>query len=104
MNCGEYIAKHLSVHADGELTPEEECAVAERLGSGADDGCAACPRARRLMSWRYRGPGGRERSNPALKLMIDAAHRYDGYIVQSTGESLKTSPRSRKLNANRRAG
>jgi len=23
--------------------------------------------------------------DPALKLMIDAAHRYDGYLVQSTG-------------------
>ncbi|HZY58341.1 MAG TPA: zinc-ribbon domain-containing protein, partial [Candidatus Binataceae bacterium] len=23
--------------------------------------------------------------DPALKLMIDAVHRYDGYIVQSTG-------------------
>jgi hypothetical protein len=23
--------------------------------------------------------------DPALKLMIDAAHRYDGYVVQSTG-------------------
>jgi hypothetical protein len=22
--------------------------------------------------------------DPALKLMIDAAHRYDGYVVQST--------------------
>src|SRR5215469_2554736 len=24
--------------------------------------------------------------DPALKLMIDAVHRYDGYIVQSTGD------------------
>jgi class 3 adenylate cyclase len=24
--------------------------------------------------------------DPALKLMMDAAHRYDGYIVQSTGD------------------
>src|ERR1700687_4001786 len=23
--------------------------------------------------------------DPALKLMIDAVHRYDGYVVQSTG-------------------
>ncbi len=42
MNCEEYITKYLSVHADGELTPEEEYGVAEHLGSGADDGCAAC--------------------------------------------------------------
>src|SRR5579859_1282545 len=26
--------------------------------------------------------------DPALKLMIDAAHRYDGYIVQSTGDGV----------------
>ncbi len=26
--------------------------------------------------------------DPALKLMIDAVHRYDGYIVQSTGEAI----------------
>src|SRR5260370_25271784 len=26
--------------------------------------------------------------DPALKLMIDAAHRYDGYVVQSTGEGI----------------
>jgi class 3 adenylate cyclase/predicted ATPase len=26
--------------------------------------------------------------DPALKLMIDAAHRYDGYVVQSTGDGV----------------
>ena len=26
--------------------------------------------------------------DPALTLMIDAAHRYDGYIVQSTGDGI----------------
>jgi class 3 adenylate cyclase len=26
--------------------------------------------------------------DPALRLMIDAAHRYDGYIVQSTGDGI----------------
>ncbi len=26
--------------------------------------------------------------DPSLKLMIDAAHRYDGYIVQSTGDGI----------------
>lgn len=26
--------------------------------------------------------------DPALKLMIDAAHRYEGYIVQSTGDGI----------------
>ena len=26
--------------------------------------------------------------DPALKLMIDAMHRYDGYIVQSTGDGI----------------
>ena len=27
-------------------------------------------------------------SIPALKLMIEAAHRYDGYVVQSTGDGI----------------
>ena len=26
--------------------------------------------------------------DPALKLMIDAVHRYGGYIVQSTGDGI----------------
>src|SRR5260370_34714628 len=26
--------------------------------------------------------------DPALKLMIDATHRYDGYVVQSTGDGI----------------
>ena len=26
--------------------------------------------------------------DPALRLMIDAVHRYDGYIVQSTGDGI----------------
>ncbi|HSU91467.1 MAG TPA: adenylate/guanylate cyclase domain-containing protein, partial [Sporolactobacillaceae bacterium] len=26
--------------------------------------------------------------DPAIKLMIDAAHRYNGYIVQSTGDGI----------------
>src|ERR1017187_9746230 len=26
--------------------------------------------------------------DPALKLMMDAAHRYDGYVVQSTGDGI----------------
>ncbi len=26
--------------------------------------------------------------DPALKLMMDAVHRYDGYIVQSTGDDI----------------
>jgi len=27
-------------------------------------------------------------SNPALKLMIEAVRRYDGYVVQSTGDGI----------------
>jgi class 3 adenylate cyclase len=26
--------------------------------------------------------------DPALRLMIDAVHRYDGYVVQSTGDGI----------------
>jgi len=42
VNCEEYITNYLSAHADGELTPEEERAVAQHLGSGPDQGCAVC--------------------------------------------------------------
>jgi hypothetical protein len=42
VNCEEYITNYLSAHADGELTPEEERAVAEHLGNGPSDGCAVC--------------------------------------------------------------
>ena len=42
MNCEEYITNYLSAHADSELTPAEERAVAQHLGSALDDGCAGC--------------------------------------------------------------
>jgi len=42
VNCEEYIANYVSAHADDELTPEEESAVVQHLGTGVDDGCAAC--------------------------------------------------------------
>jgi hypothetical protein len=42
VNCEEYITNYLSAHADGELTPEEEHAVVEHLGSSPSDGCAVC--------------------------------------------------------------
>ncbi len=42
MNCEEYITNYLSADADGELTPEEERAVALHLGNGPQDGCAVC--------------------------------------------------------------
>ncbi|HVB80649.1 MAG TPA: hypothetical protein VNE82_11985 [Candidatus Binataceae bacterium] len=42
MKCQEYIADYLSAQADGELTPEEERAAAEHLGSGPSGGCVAC--------------------------------------------------------------
>jgi Putative zinc-finger len=42
VNCEEYITNYLSAHADGELTPEEERAVAQHLGGGPADGCAVC--------------------------------------------------------------
>ena len=47
---------------------------------------------------RYQGLDGAEQDldpeearaivDPALKLMIDAVHRYDGYVVQSTGDGI----------------
>jgi putative zinc finger protein len=42
VNCEDYITSYLSAHADGELTPAEERAVVQHLGSGLDDGCARC--------------------------------------------------------------
>ena len=32
--------------------------------------------------------------DPALKLMMDAVHRYDGYVAQSTGDGITTSTAS----------
>jgi anti-sigma factor RsiW len=42
VNCDEYVTGYLSAHADRELTRQEERAVEEHLGAGAEDGCAAC--------------------------------------------------------------
>jgi len=33
------------------------------------------------------GPEDAPSFDPALKLMIDAVQRYDGYVVQSTGDT-----------------
>jgi hypothetical protein len=42
VTCEEYIANYVSAHADGELSPGEERAVIQHLGTGLDDGCASC--------------------------------------------------------------
>jgi len=42
VNCEEYITEYLSAHADGELTPEEERAAAQHLGSAGASGCVIC--------------------------------------------------------------
>ena len=76
MNCEEYITNYLSAHADGELTPEEERAVAEHLGSGLSDGCAAC-RARlaeeRLLKVLIRRQAATVNTPEELQARINAA-------------------------------
>lgn len=75
MNCEEYIASYLSAHADGELTPQEERVVADHLGRGVSDGCAAC-RARlaeeRLLKALIRRHGA-ARAPEELRARISAA-------------------------------
>ena len=48
------------------------------------------PTSRAPPNWsRTSIPSRRARlSNPALKLMIEAVRRYDGYVVQSTGDGI----------------
>ena len=76
MNCEEYITSYLSAHADGELTSEEERAVALHLGSGPDDGCAVC-RARlaeeRLLKTLIRRQAATVKTPEDLRAQIDAA-------------------------------
>jgi hypothetical protein len=76
VNCEEYITNYLSAHADGELTPEEERAVAQHLGSGPADGCAAC-RARlaeeRLLKSLIRRQAAAVNTPQELQARINAA-------------------------------
>jgi hypothetical protein len=76
VNCEEYITSYLSAHADGELTSEEERAVALHLGAGPDDGCAVC-RARlaeeRLLKTLIRRQAATVKTPEDLRAQIDAA-------------------------------
>lgn len=76
MNCEEYITNYLSADADGELTPEEERAVAQHLGSGPQDGCAAC-RARlaeeRLLKTLIRRQAATVKTPEEVQAWINAA-------------------------------
>ena len=76
MNCEEYITNYLSAHADGELTPEEERAVAQHLSSGPDQGCAVC-RARlaeeRLMKALVRRQAATVKTPREIQARINAA-------------------------------
>jgi hypothetical protein len=76
VNCEEYITNYLSADADGELTPEEERAVAQHLGSGPQDGCAAC-RARlaeeRLLKTLIRRQAATVKTPEEVQAWINAA-------------------------------
>lgn len=76
MNCEEYITSYLSAHADGELTSEEESAVAQHLGTGPDDGCAVC-RARlaeeRLLKALIRRQAATVKTPEEIQARINAA-------------------------------
>ena len=50
--------------------------------------CSRTSRARPSWSRDLDPEEARAIIDPALKLMIDAAHRYDGYVVQSTGDGI----------------
>ena len=76
MNCEEYITDYLSAHADGELTPEEERAVLQHLGSGPLDGCDIC-RARlaeeRLLKALIRRQAATVKTPEEIQARINAA-------------------------------
>ena len=76
MNCEEYITNYLSAHADSELTPAEERAVAQHLGSALDDGCAGC-RVRlveeRLLKALIRRQGAMVKTPAEIQARITAA-------------------------------
>jgi hypothetical protein len=76
VDCEEYINNYLSAHADGELTPEEERAVALHLGGGPQDGCAAC-RARlseeRLLKTLIRRQAATVKTPEDIRARISAA-------------------------------
>jgi hypothetical protein len=76
VNCEEYITNYLSADADGELTPEEARVVAGHLGSGPQDGCAAC-RARlaeeRLLKALIRRQAATVKTPEEIQARINAA-------------------------------
>src|SRR5262249_34770416 len=72
-----------------------EPAISDKQPSGANDGerntitalVADITRSLELME-DLDPEEARKIVDPALKLMIDAVHRYDGHIVQSTGDGI----------------
>jgi hypothetical protein len=76
VSCEEYITNYLSADADGELTPEEARVVAGHLGSGPQDGCAAC-RARlaeeRLLKALIRRQAATVKTPEEIQARINAA-------------------------------
>ena len=85
VNCEEYINNFLSAHADGELSAEEERAVVRHLGSGLDDGCAAC-RARlaeeRLLKALIKRHSAMVKTPEELRTQLDRAlDRFDSGAI-----------------------
>src|SRR5713226_8917523 len=77
MECAEYIENHLSAHADGELTADEEREVSAHL-----EGCANCRAAleeerelKRLLKARAQAVRAPEHIRAKLVASLDAAGR-----------------------------
>src|SRR6266852_4831801 len=95
--CAVALGGQAAVGFDASASPVQRDSV--RLGPEAQDASAALDGERKTVTALFADIKGstelmedidpeeaRAIVDPALKLMMDAAHRYDGYVVQSTGD------------------
>jgi class 3 adenylate cyclase/predicted ATPase len=97
--CAVVLGGQAAVGSDASASPLSRGSV--RLGPEAQDASAALDGERKTVTALFADIKGstelmedldpeeaRAIIDPALNLMIDAAHRYDGYVVQSTGDGI----------------
>src|SRR5713226_7982304 len=97
--CAVALGGQAAVGFDASASPVQRDSV--RLGPETQDASAALDGERKTVTALFADIKGstelmedidpeeaRAIVDPALKLMMDAVHRYDGYIVQSTGDGI----------------
>ena len=97
--CGAALGRQAVDGSDASASPVARGSV--RLGPEPQDASAALDGERKTVTALFADIKGstelmedidpeeaRAIVDPALKLMMDAVHRYDGYIVQSTGDGI----------------